>query len=405
VPAFDDPPFFAPADKVDKEREEFLKRQRERTESATPSPNGHDATGVSDNVRFRFTQFRDIGIDAAPPYRVHELLPRVGVVVIWGKPKCGKTFWAYDLEMHVALGWEYRGRRVERGEVLHIACEGARGLGARKEAWRLHHTQGKSIEEVAAIDNAAFHLCKDTALDLIKDADRVMADIAIQFGDRPIAIVTIDTLNRSLKGSENKDDDMAKYLSAAIAIADKFQCCVVIIHHCGHNEERPRGHSSLLGSADCLISTKKDEHGRVCTEVEEMRDGPGGAQTVSLLRVVDVTYDDNFNPITSCVIVPDDTVIEQPQEKSRSKPPSPLGQRFYAALADALCVSAAQPRSQSGGRISVTNEQWIHELARLGLIDRDKSHNTRSAISKYRRELIAANWVAYNEPFIWSIKQ
>src|SRR5258705_2490820 len=103
------------------------------------------------------------------------MLPRVGVGVVWGKPKSGKTFWVYDLEMHIALGWPYRGRRVDGGNVLHIACEGVRGLGARKEAWRLHHIQGKGADAVTQIENAPFHLCKDTALDLIKDVDTVIA--------------------------------------------------------------------------------------------------------------------------------------------------------------------------------------------------------------------------------------
>ena len=241
-------------------------------------PNGTGGKPNSD-VSFRFTRFCDIEIDTAPPYLVDEMVPRVGVVIYWGKPKSGKTFSVFDLEMHIALGWDYHGRSVEQGEVLHIACEGVRGLGARKEAWRLHHIEGKTAKEIEAIDNAPFHLCKDTALDLIEDVGTVIADIAIQFGDRRIAVITIDTLNRSLNGSESKDEDMARYIGAAIALADKFQCCVIIIHHCGHNEERPRGHSSLLGSADALIEVKKNDTDRVCATVEEMRDGPNRAQT------------------------------------------------------------------------------------------------------------------------------
>jgi AAA domain len=63
--------------------------------------------------RFHFTPFREIQIGSSPPYTVARLIPRLGVVVIWGKPKCGKTFWTFDLEMHVALGWSYRDYRVE----------------------------------------------------------------------------------------------------------------------------------------------------------------------------------------------------------------------------------------------------------------------------------------------------
>ena len=404
---FEDPKF------LKETADPFVEKERAKAKSTRHS--GPSQANGADSLRFRFTPFRNIELDTAPPYRVHELLPRVGVVVVWGKPKSGKTFWTYDLEMHVALGWDYHGRRVEQDEVLHIACEGVRGLGARKEAWRLHHIEGKSADEIAAIDNAPFHLCKDTALDLVKDIDQVMTDIAIQFGDRPLAVITIDTLNRSLRGSESKDEDMGAYISAAIALADKFQCCVIVIHHCGHNEDRPRGHSSLLGSADALIEIKTDDHGRVCSEVEEMRDGPNGAQTTSLLKVVNVAYDDNLDLITSCVIVPDDTVIKQPRKKYGSKPPQPLTQRFYEALTNAA-ADLAKIRSESFGKPSITEEQWIIQLEKCGLLeplppaDKDKAAyrtatNRRSAaMSRHKAALIAANWIRCNDYFVWSIR-
>src|SRR5262249_49811552 len=156
----------------------------------------------------------------------------------------------------------------------------------------------------------------------------------VQFEECPIAIITIDTLNRSLRGSESKDEDMTKYLTAAITLADRFQCCVILIHHCGHNEERPRGHSSLLGSADALIEIKKHDNDHVRSIVEEMRDGPHGAETFSRLEVVTAGYDDNFCPIMSCVIV-NDGAPERPPAKSK-KPPGAVSIKFYNALSDAI---------------------------------------------------------------------
>src|SRR5262249_33880975 len=134
--------------------------------------------------RFKFTAFRDIQPSTDPAYFVDGLIPRLGVSGGWGRPKCGKTFFVFDLEMHVSLGLDYRGLSVEQGGVLHIACEGVSGLGTRKEAWRLHHIEGKTEAEIEAIDAAPFYLCKDTALDLIEDADTVIRDIIDQFGDR-----------------------------------------------------------------------------------------------------------------------------------------------------------------------------------------------------------------------------
>ena len=95
-----------------------------------------------------------------------------------------------------------------------------------------------------------------TPLSLVADARALVADIHRQLGDqRPVAVV-IDTLNRSLAGSESSDEDMAAYVRAADAVRAAFDCVVIIVHHSGHNGERPRGHSSLMGALDVQISVK-----------------------------------------------------------------------------------------------------------------------------------------------------
>jgi hypothetical protein len=52
---------------------------------------------------------------------------------------------------------------------------------------------------------------------------------------------------------------MSAYLQAADAIQHKFECVVIIIHHCGYDQTRPRGHSSQIGAADVQISIKKGD--------------------------------------------------------------------------------------------------------------------------------------------------
>jgi hypothetical protein len=83
-------------------------------------------------VAFPLVAFANITLDTEHRgYLVKGLLPNRGLVVIWGPPKCGKSFWATDLGLHIALGWEYRGRRVQQAPVIYIALEGRHGLPAR----------------------------------------------------------------------------------------------------------------------------------------------------------------------------------------------------------------------------------------------------------------------------------
>src|SRR4051812_33101663 len=53
--------------------------------------------------RFPLIPFGDLRPSSEPSYLVKGLLPRVGLAVIWGPPKCGKSFWFFDLLLHVAL--------------------------------------------------------------------------------------------------------------------------------------------------------------------------------------------------------------------------------------------------------------------------------------------------------------
>ena len=69
----------------------------------------------------------------------------------------------------------------------------------------------------------------------------------------------LDTLNRSLQGSESKDEDMARYIAACDAIRDAFDCVVPLVHHCGHDATRPRGHSSLGGAHDAMIAVAETQ--------------------------------------------------------------------------------------------------------------------------------------------------
>jgi RecA-family ATPase len=151
--------------------------------------------GDRTSPRFTLTPFSGITLDTTRiNYLIKGLLPRTGLVVIWGPPKCGKSFWALDLAMHVALGSPYRGRRTRQGAVIYLALEGAEGFKARAEAIRNHYR----------VSDAPFYLMT-VRIDLVRDYAQLVADIRKQLGAVIPAAVFIDTLNRSLIGSEAKD--------------------------------------------------------------------------------------------------------------------------------------------------------------------------------------------------------
>jgi hypothetical protein len=202
--------------------------------------------------------------------------------------------------MHVALGWEYRDRRVQQGPVVYCAFEGQKGIEARVEAFRQRHLDSKDIERVP------FFL-EPVTLDLVQDHAALIAAVRTSMGTETPVTVVLDTLNRSLRGSESSDEDMTAYIKAADAIREAFECAVIIVHHCGIEGTRPRGHTSLTGAADAQLSVKRDGQGTILVEVECAKDGPQGDLVASRLENVVVGTDEDGEDITSCIVVTADT--------------------------------------------------------------------------------------------------
>jgi hypothetical protein len=260
--------------------------------------------------QFTLTRFNEISLSTSAVYLVKNLIPRAGLIIIWGPPKCGKSFWTFDVTMHIARGEPYRDRPVQQGTVVYLALEGGNGFRRRIEAYRRAHD----------VTEAPFYLITDR-VDLIHDHHSLIdcTREAITKEDGAPVIVVIDTLNRSLDGSESSDEDMAAYIQAADAIRAAFDCAIVIVHHCGVDGTRPRGHTSLTGAVEAQIAVTRDDNKNIVVEVEWLKDGREGDRIVSELETVTVGVDDDGEAITSCVVHAVDGASGSDQPPSASK--------------------------------------------------------------------------------------
>jgi hypothetical protein len=309
---------------------------RERLDKATKynGPNGPNGpNGEKNNLRFQLKPFDAITLSTEPNYLVKGILPRTGLAVIWGAPKCGKSFWTFDLVMHVALGRKYRGRRVQQGAVVYLALEGGRGFHNRVVAWRIRNLTEGPREPVP------FYLL-DVPVNLVADHQSLIQAIRAQLGEQMPVLVVIDTLNRSMQGDENSPGDMAKFVQAADAIRAAFNSLVAIVHHCGVAGSRPRGHTSLSGADDVQIAVERDDKSGVITaKVEHAKDSEAGATIVCRLERVDLGADDEGDAITSCVVV---------EAEAAAKGPKVIGQTKVAFdLLTELIADAGEPAPTS----------------------------------------------------------
>ena len=274
---------------------------------AKEAPQEQTAPPPTGELRFTLTPFNQIKLDTQRRDLIKGLIPRSGVVVVWGPPKCGKSFKVSDALLHVALGWEWRGRKVRQGPVVYCSFEGHEGVPRRCEAFRQKFLQ-ENTEPVP------FYTLL-TSLSLANDHEQLLTELRQQLGnDRPVAIA-LDTLNRSLGGSESSDEDMSDYLRAAETIGLSFDCVVIIVHHCGVAGDRPRGHTSLTGTVVAQVAVCRDANNNIVARVEYMKDGAEGDEIGSRLEVVEVGIDEDGDTITSCVLVPTDPVTTRKTAK------------------------------------------------------------------------------------------
>ena len=370
-------------------------------------PNGGQAAHGAPPRRFTLTRFSDIKpLDGDSDHCVKGVLPRSGLAVVWGPPKQGKSFWTFDILMHVALGWKYRGHRVRQGPVIYICLEGAPGFRKRIEAFRR-----SKLNRPEDPDDPPFFLITNP-LSLAADVNMLIEDIKRHVGDDTPVAVCIDTLNRSFSGSEGKDEDMGKYIKAADMIRDAFDCIVVIVHHSPHDGDRPRGHSSLMGALDVQIAVIKDADDNVVATLELAKDMEVGLRFVSRLEKVELGKDADGDPVTSLVVreVADDVAPKKGKKTSERRSDDVF--KVKRAIADAYdrLADAIETTPGFDGKPvkKVETSKLRDEVRSRGFLETDDDDNLTCAARKHfqraKTDLIASNRFIEADRKFWRLE-
>jgi hypothetical protein len=190
-----------------------------------------------------------------PPqrWRVQGVIPDNGFALVLGEPGSYKTFFGLELGLCIATGLPFYGRAVKQGNVLYVAAEGAGGLAARLRAWALHRD--------TAIPRAFKVLPGVVPLTTLRRVQALIRQIAAQFPGEEWGAAFLDTWNRNLAGGdENSSVDVGTAVQSADALRVAIQAPVITLHHGRKSDGSPRGHSSLPGALDTIISLER--HGQ-----------------------------------------------------------------------------------------------------------------------------------------------
>ncbi|KVO60794.1 AAA family ATPase [Burkholderia stagnalis] len=277
-------------------------------------------------MRYRLQSADDVMNAPPQQWLVRDVIPAGGTVSVYGPSGSGKSFLVLDLCAALAEGSDWFGRRVASTRVVYVALEGETGLSKRAKAWSASNRRPLP-------DGLHFITQSFDVRDLSDVSDLVDA---IRAGGGA-GLLVIDTLNRAAPGAdENSSKDMNEIITNLKMLQDGIGGTVLVVHHTGKDTTKGlRGHSSLIAALDAAIEVKRDD-GRAWSAAK-VKDGAEGERYAFALRVIDVGEDEDGEPVTSCVVAPDDSpVVVKPAK------PSGKTQRLVYALMDVLLSESKQ---------------------------------------------------------------
>jgi len=248
--------------------------------------------------------------------------------VIYGESNCGKTFFMLDVAMHVALGRQWRDKRVDQGGVIYAALEGGHGTKNRIVAFKDHHQIDVPIP-LAVIPSSLNFLDANgdiqALLEAIKGAKERLGEVRL---------IVIDTLARAIAGGdENSSMDMGQLIINADKIRALTGAHISFIHHSGKDAVKgARGHSSLRAAVDTEIEiSRPDTESPSSIKIVKQREMEMIPDMAFSLERVVIGQSDRLKDVTSCVVIPAEIMEEKRVVKLNS-----VQQFLYDALVQAI---------------------------------------------------------------------
>lgn len=246
----------------------------------------------------------DAGSDQPIQWLLKGILPRTGVGIIYGAPKSGKSFVAFDLAARLAcrLPWfDVRGPKDPVGTLLLLG-EGGGTVATRLQAFKA--ATGATVGPLAWL--TVSNLATAPALASVRqDIERAREGMRSR-GVR-LALIIVDTLASALGlEDENSAPEVTRALKALEGLASEFDLAILGIHHAGKNGQ-DRGSSAFRAACDVMLAVERGEslpgqpeHRRLSVVLN--RNGEGDWSTNFRLDRVVLGSDEDGDEITSCSV-------------------------------------------------------------------------------------------------------
>lgn len=172
------------------------------------------------------------------PSLLEPLLPKVGLACLAGSSDTGKSAFLRQLSMAVSAGQStFLGMRLcsSHHSAIYVSTEDDETANAY-----LIGRQNKQLE----LSPTALR-----GLRFIFDCEDVVAELDKRLTAHPADLVVVDCFSDLYMGSMNESNQVRLFLNQYSQLANRHQCLVIFLHHCGKRTENfmPSKHN-LLGS-------------------------------------------------------------------------------------------------------------------------------------------------------------
>jgi len=279
-----------------------------------------------------------------PVFAVEGILP-VGLTVLAGKSKVGKSWLCLQLAQSVATGGRFLGVQVKQGKTLYLALEDSpRRIAdrAKRQGWPAGNRNCDIV-----------HMAAARTLWPLKRANAEKLAQVIE--DQGYSLVVIDTFSRMAQGDQNKVDEMTNALAPLQEVANRLQVAVVLVDH---HSKANRDEKTLDPVLDVLGSTGK---GAVADNLMGLYKHQGVAGATLAIRgrdVEDKRFQLRFDVMTACWQIEG----ERPLGDAQRKVLDAVTAIPDATLSD-VCQALERDRSNT--------YRTLQELVERGLLSRN----------------------------------
>ncbi len=321
--------------------------------------------------------------NAKEEWLVKKFWPARGVAVIYGKARSFKSFLAIDLGLAVAGGVDWAGRKTKQAAVVYIAAEAPAGV-RKRIAGRL-----AARDDLPPYDSIPFRMIP-AAPNLGAGQDDLSELIAsIDTTEVVPGLIVIDTLAQTIGAGDENGAGMIQYVANATALANRFKCLVLIVHHVGlSDDQRLRGHSSLHCGIDAQVLCDRNQGAFSCAiTLQKLKDDEDEIRLEAQLSRFVICRNEDRDDVSTLVI---DSIKSATEKPKAAKPTKPIPRRqrlLMDVIAEAIVEIGESIRpSADAPLVRAVPDEAVRERLYARIAEKPRSRETPARLAERQRK-------------------